>query len=44
LKDVGDEVRAGEPLYRIHGEEPSEFGFAVEAAREDSGFVLEPAT
>ncbi|HTX50325.1 MAG TPA: thymidine phosphorylase family protein [Caulobacteraceae bacterium] len=40
LKDVGDEVRAGEPLYRVHGEEPSEFGFAVEAAQEDSGFVL----
>ena len=40
LKDVGDDVRAGDPLYRIHGEEPSEFGFAVEAALESSGFVL----
>jgi thymidine phosphorylase len=43
LKDVGDEVRAGDPLYRIYGEEPSEFGFAVEAAGEDSGFSLAPA-
>jgi thymidine phosphorylase len=41
LKGVGDEVRAGEPLYRIHGDEPSEFGFAVEAAGDDSGFALE---
>jgi thymidine phosphorylase len=41
LKDVGDTVRAGDPLYRIYGEEPSEFGFAVEAASEDSGFALE---
>jgi thymidine phosphorylase len=41
LKDVGEEVRAGDPLYRIYGDEPSEFGFAVEAAGEDSGFVLE---
>jgi thymidine phosphorylase len=43
LKDVGDEVRAGDPLYRIHGLEPSEFGFAVEAAGVDSGFILERA-
>ncbi|HXQ13779.1 MAG TPA: thymidine phosphorylase family protein [Caulobacteraceae bacterium] len=41
LRDVGDAVRAGDPLYRIHGDEPSEFAFAVEAAQEDSGFRLE---
>ncbi|HWF77636.1 MAG TPA: thymidine phosphorylase family protein [Caulobacteraceae bacterium] len=40
LKTVGDDVRAGDPLYRIHGDEPSEFGFAVEAAADKSGFVL----
>ena len=34
LKAVGDDVRAGDPLYRIHGDEPSDFGFAVEAAGE----------
>ena len=41
LRDVGEEVRAGDPLYRIHGEERSEFGFAVEAAGEASGFSLD---
>jgi thymidine phosphorylase len=41
LKDIGEEVRPGEPLYRIYGEEPSEFGFAVEAAHMQSGMVLE---
>ncbi len=41
LKAVGDSVRVGDPLYRIHGEERSEFGFAVEAAHEDGGFRLD---
>ncbi|MBV9994558.1 MAG: thymidine phosphorylase family protein [Caulobacteraceae bacterium] len=41
LKDVGDVVRAGDPLYRIHGEEPSEFAFAVEAAAEGDGFRID---
>ena len=41
LRDVGDTVRAGDPLYRIHGDEPSEFGFAVEAAGDDNGFRLD---
>jgi thymidine phosphorylase len=41
LRDVGDAVRPGDPLYRIHGVEPSEFRFAVEAAEEASGFALE---
>jgi thymidine phosphorylase len=40
MKSVGEEVRAGDPLYRIHGMERSEFGFAVEAAEEASGFAL----
>ncbi len=40
LKSVGDDVRAGDPIYRIHGEEPSEFGFAVEAAQAESGFAV----
>jgi thymidine phosphorylase len=40
LKNVGDEVRAGDPLYRIHGQEPSEFGFAIDAAQDASGIVL----
>ncbi|HWA63950.1 MAG TPA: thymidine phosphorylase family protein, partial [Caulobacteraceae bacterium] len=40
LKAVGDQVRQGEPLYRIHGLDPSEFGLAVESAGEDSGFSI----
>jgi len=43
LKTVGDPVRAAEPIYRIHGEEPSEFGFAVETAEEESGFRVRAA-
>jgi thymidine phosphorylase len=38
LKRKGDPVRVGEPLYRIHGVDPADFGFAREAADEDSGF------
>ena len=40
LTRIGEPVRAGDPLYRIHGMEPSEFGFAVDAAEEASGVVL----
>jgi thymidine phosphorylase len=42
LRKGGDHVRAGEPLYRIHGSEPSDFHFAVEAAAEDDGLRIEP--
>jgi thymidine phosphorylase len=42
LRRVGDPVHAGEPLYRIHGSDPADFGFAVEAAGEDSGVSLAP--
>jgi thymidine phosphorylase len=40
LKRNGDAVRAGEPLYRIHGLDPADFGFAKEAADEISGFKV----
>jgi thymidine phosphorylase len=40
LTQVGDVVRKGEPLYRIHGLEPAEFALAVDAASQDSGFAL----
>jgi thymidine phosphorylase len=43
LRDVGETVRAGDPLYRIHGDEPSDFAFALEAAASDSGVRLEHA-
>jgi thymidine phosphorylase len=41
LRKTGETVREGEPLYRIHGSEPSDFGFACEAAGEDPGFRIE---
>ena len=40
LKRRGDRVRAGEPLYRIHGSDSSDFSFACEAATADSGFAV----
>jgi thymidine phosphorylase len=40
LAGVGERVSSGDPLYRIYGDEPSEFGFAVEAAEEESGFIV----
>ena len=40
LKRNGDAVRAGEPLYRIHGLDPADFGFARDAADEISGFKV----
>lgn len=38
IKRKGDPVRIGEPLYRVHGVDPADFGFAREAADEDPGF------
>ncbi len=40
LHRLGDTVRAGDPLYRIHGSDASDFAFAVEAAQADSGFRM----
>lgn len=40
LKRTGEPVRAGEPLYRIHGLDAADFGFAVEAAGETCGFKV----
>ncbi len=42
LKRNGDAVRAGEPLYRIYGLDPADFGFAREAADAVSGFKVTP--
>jgi thymidine phosphorylase len=42
LRKVGEPVSAGEPIYRLHGSEPSDFAFAVEAAGEDPGVRLAP--
>ena len=40
LKSVGDDVRLGDPLYRVHGLDPAEFAMALEAAGEDAGFSV----
>jgi len=38
LKKVGDAVKAGEPLYRIHAAVDTDFMFATEMAHDASGF------
>lgn len=40
LKGVGDIVRHGEPLYRIHGVDAADFGFARDAAEADPGVAV----
>ena len=40
FRKTGDRVRRGEPLYRVHASEPSDFAFAVEAANVSSGLAL----
>ena len=40
FKKIGDRVERGEPLYRIHAYDASEFDLAVAAARTDPGYVL----
>jgi thymidine phosphorylase len=42
LRKGGDRVRAGEPLYRIHGTEAADFRFAVDAAGERDGIRIDP--
>jgi thymidine phosphorylase len=37
IKTVGQPVRVGDPLYRIHGVDPADFAFAVDAAGADAG-------
>jgi thymidine phosphorylase len=40
LRKAGDTVREGEPLYRLHGSDPSDFSFAMEAATGDSAYGI----
>jgi thymidine phosphorylase len=40
LKAVGQSAQIGDPLYRIYGIDRSDFGFAVDAAGETSGFRI----
>ncbi len=40
LKKLGDEVKEGEPLYRIHAEYPSDYNFACALSNQDSGYSI----
>jgi thymidine phosphorylase len=40
LKRLGDPVRQGEPLYRLHAEDPADFAMAAEALEEAHGFSI----
>ena len=40
LKRKGDNVRAGEPLYRIHGVDRADFAYATSAADAETGFHI----
>lgn len=40
LKKMGDAVRAGEPLYRIHADVSTDFDFAVEGAALNNGYTV----
>ena len=40
LKKIGDTVKQGEPLYRIHSAVESDFIFSTEMARHDSGYTV----
>ncbi len=40
LRKLGEPVRRGEPLYRIHAEVPAELGFARALAERDSGYRI----
>jgi thymidine phosphorylase len=42
LHKVGAEVRANDPLYRIHAESPTGLGYACELAFEDPGYEVGP--
>jgi len=40
FKKIGDRVEKGEPLYRIHAFDQSEFDLAVAAAKVDAGYIV----
>jgi thymidine phosphorylase len=40
LKKIGDRVRPGEPLYRIHAALETDFGFATDMAKDMNGYVV----
>jgi thymidine phosphorylase len=40
LKKLGDPVRKGEPLYRVHAEFRSDFDFALSLCERDIGYCI----
>jgi len=40
FKKIGDRVEKGEPIYRIHAFDQSEFDLAVAAAKVDAGYIV----
>jgi thymidine phosphorylase len=40
LKKLGDPVKAGEPLYRVHAKFPADFRFASNLVEEDTGYRI----
>ena len=40
-KKIGDRVEKGEPLYRIHACDKSEYDLAVAATKKDAGYVID---
>jgi thymidine phosphorylase len=40
LRKVGDQVRRGEPLYRIHAESETGLAFARDLATDDTGYRI----
>ena len=42
FKKIGDRVEKGEPLYRIHAFEQSQFDLALAAAKLDTGYIVGP--
>jgi thymidine phosphorylase len=40
FRKIGDNVEQGEPLFRIHASEPSQFALAVAAGKVDAGYTI----
>jgi thymidine phosphorylase len=40
FKKIGDRIQAGEPMYRLHANDRSEYDLAIAAARANSGYVV----
>ncbi|MBN8937189.1 MAG: thymidine phosphorylase, partial [Rhizobiales bacterium] len=41
FKKIGDRVEQGEPLYRVHAFDQSEYDLALAAAKDNTGYVID---